>query len=78
VSLDHTKVSGDATAQSRDRSEPGTTSMSGKEEGTIDTMPSRRRLLAGPKQSGAPGRTRPRMLSGASAAKMAATVPPSE
>ena len=52
VSLANTKVSGHASAQRCDKSEPGTTSMSGNEVGTIETMPSRRGLLRLSKQSG--------------------------
>jgi hypothetical protein len=78
TSLDHMKVLGEAKALSWERSEPGTMSVSDSVDGAIETMASRKRLVPGSKQRGAPRSTRPRTLCGSKAPNMAANVPPSE
>src|SRR5690348_451143 len=78
ASLDQTNVSGEARALTCDNRDPGQGRSAGNPDGTSDTRASRNWLVSGRKHNGALSRTRPRMRSGAEAAKIAARVPPSE
>jgi hypothetical protein len=76
--LAHMNVLGDASVVMNASSEPGKESPWDSGCGTKETRASLNWLDAGSKQSGAPRRMRPRMLSGAEALKIAASVPPRE